>query len=33
VFGERNVSLELEADEELLVIKWAEQLKLGTTGQ
>jgi hypothetical protein len=29
VFGERNVALELEADEELPVIKWAEQLKVG----
>ena len=29
MFGERNVALGLEADEELPMIKWAEQLKVG----
>ena len=31
MFGERNVALNLEAGEELHVIKWAEQLKVGNS--
>jgi hypothetical protein len=29
ILSERNVAIQLEADEELPVVKWAEQLKVG----